>query len=689
MKSRYEILKRCVLLTVWTLFFYPTVAQDTLTVASDPRAVILFYSGAQVTEEIEVETNNQELILHVQNLPLDIDLNRISTTVKGGFDVIEVDHSYYLPNVESTEFNKESDVFDDLRYELDELYRERDVYLVERNMIYENKKIENTAQGSLPKDLAALSDFYRTKLMEINERLSDVDKRIDAKVNEIDEQSKKLLEVQSRDSRPYLNLFISIRSDEPIRGELILDYFVSQAGWNPNYDFRATGISDSIRIDYKAEIFQSTGHDWEDVKITLSQANPEARAVKPTVMIWRLDKPFPYERSTSTQPGSISGTVTGKNGLVIPNSLVSLMYSNRIINSQMTTSSGGFSFRELPPGNYQLFIRAFGYEDQTKPVSARANSNTHTQVDLRWRGEVYNGQLEEEIMREVVYEAPQAVTSGEGLTSLPQRDVASIASNAAGVYQIDYGTGINIRGGRRGATDVYIDGLKVRGVSSLPQSAMSRNGNWTTAAPFKVVSAEPIELKETPSGLEFTLENKISLSSNGKDRNIRYLAVEIKSEFIHHLFPMIDNDAFVEATIPEFRTLGLVDANINLYFDGKFVGEAQLIIQEFGDTLYIPMGRDKGITMRKTTVDAQRIKNFMQSIRYVVTQKIEIRNDKARTVQLVIHDQIPVTFDERISINFVGEMDGKHNVQSGEITWEFDLESNSKWNREYTYEIKY
>ena len=66
----------------------------------------------------------------------------------------------------------------------------------------------------------------------------------------------------------------------------------------------------------------------------------------------------------------------------------------------------------------------------------------------------------------------KTVTSEE-IKAMPTRSVASVAATAAGVYQADEGSSLNVRGSRSDATDYYVDGIKVRG-SALPQSAIEQ-----------------------------------------------------------------------------------------------------------------------------------------------------------------------------------------------------------------------
>ena len=67
----------------------------------------------------------------------------------------------------------------------------------------------------------------------------------------------------------------------------------------------------------------------------------------------------------------------------------------------------------------------------------------------------------------------KTVTSEE-IRSMPTRSVTSVAATAAGVYQSDEGSSVNVRGSRSEAVDYYVDGVKVRGSLALPQSAIEQ-----------------------------------------------------------------------------------------------------------------------------------------------------------------------------------------------------------------------
>ena len=93
----------------------------------------------------------------------------------------------------------------------------------------------------------------------------------------------------NRPAKTRYHILVTTYSDVAAYGKIKLNYLVSNAGWIPAYDLRAENTTDPMSITYKAHVFQSTGEDWDKVKLTLSTYNQDVFAEKPTIGIWRLD----------------------------------------------------------------------------------------------------------------------------------------------------------------------------------------------------------------------------------------------------------------------------------------------------------------------------------------------------------------------------------------------------------------
>ena len=64
-------------------------------------------------------------------------------------------------------------------------------------------------------------------------------------------------------------------------GKIRLNYLVSSVTWRPEYKVRAGKVSEDVQVDYLANLKQHSGEDWNQVKMTLSTAQPMLNASPP------------------------------------------------------------------------------------------------------------------------------------------------------------------------------------------------------------------------------------------------------------------------------------------------------------------------------------------------------------------------------------------------------------------------
>jgi uncharacterized protein (TIGR02231 family) len=67
-----------------------------------------------------------------------------------------------------------------------------------------------------------------------------------------------------------------------------ISYFAQGASWHPVYDIRAKDVKSPVSLLYKAMVNQSTGENWENVRVALSTGNPSLGGTKPQLQPWFL-----------------------------------------------------------------------------------------------------------------------------------------------------------------------------------------------------------------------------------------------------------------------------------------------------------------------------------------------------------------------------------------------------------------
>jgi len=159
-----------------------------------------------------------------------------------------------------------------------------------------------------------------------------------------------------------------------------------------------------------------------------------------------------------------------------------------------------------------------GYQTSvTQGVLVTTDKITFLNIQMSSKSEL----LEEIVVKE--YKVPLikedetstgATVTKEDIENLPTRNVTSIVSTSAGVYQSDEGEDVNVKGSRSEATDYYIDGVKVRGSSALPTAAIEQVNVVTGGVPAKYGDATGGIINITTRGPSPTFSGGIELESS-------------------------------------------------------------------------------------------------------------------------------------------------------------------------------
>lgn len=198
---------------------------------------------------------------------------------------------------------------------------------------------------------------------------------------------------------------------------------------------------------------------------------------------------FFLSASLAAQVGEIQGKVTDPDlGEGLPFATVTVTVNGSLLGAQ-TDFDGFYSIKPLPPGQYDVSVMYVGYRTAvTKDVIVSADKITFLDIDLLTESEL----LDEIVVVEYKVPLMQADETSTGATvtreeiaNLPTRNVTSIASTTAGVYQADEGRDVNVKGARSEATDYYVDGIKVRGSTAVPAAAIEQMSVITGGVPAK------------------------------------------------------------------------------------------------------------------------------------------------------------------------------------------------------------
>ncbi len=216
--------------------------------------------------------------------------------------------------------------------------------------------------------------------------------------------------------------------------------------------------------------------------------------------------------------GTLTGTVIDEsNGEPVPFANVVVMQAGQQVTGASTDFDGKYKIKAVKPGNdYVVKTSVVGFTAQEKRgVIVKANQNVF--VDFKLSAGV---KLDEVVV--IDYEVPlierdggaKTTVTGKDIEKMPSRGAAAAVTTAAGVQDNDGAIG-SIRGTRDNSTDTYIDGVKVRGSSNLPQAAYEQVQVLTGGIPAQYGDATGGIISITTKGAARTTSGGIELVSSG------------------------------------------------------------------------------------------------------------------------------------------------------------------------------
>ncbi len=272
-------------------------------IATQITAVTVYTDRALITRQGTINLTGTERQLILLDLPPTLDPESIRISGKGQIPVklegVTTDRQYTVEPVVERIAELTAEI-DRLETEKRHLQYQINTLALQSSFIYGlREKTETTFSRSLASQQIGLEDtqnlltFIGTKNSEYalaTEDLQHQQRQIDKRLKSLQLQ---LREVQTPYSKESLELRVGIEPTGAGEFQLEVVYVINHASWTPLYDLRVQSASNTIQLNYLAEITQTTGEDWSNVNLILSTAKPGLGTLPPKLDPWYIDVPKP------------------------------------------------------------------------------------------------------------------------------------------------------------------------------------------------------------------------------------------------------------------------------------------------------------------------------------------------------------------------------------------------------------
>ncbi|MDR2885713.1 MAG: mucoidy inhibitor MuiA family protein [Rikenellaceae bacterium] len=270
-------------------------AQDKKTVASKLDQATVFFAGAELTHSASAALVKGENEINIEGLSPSIDLQSLKIKATGGAVVSASEFSVdYLSSAKApaAALKKLEDSLEVCKAAIARTDVELKLNAEMSTMLSAgvNKNVSGSEKGLGVDELAKAMSYFKSRSGELyTERLG-----LDKKKADLQETQKRLqAQIQQETGRAGKTsgvLRLSLTCPSAVTSAFTVSYYTRSANWTPYYDVTIASTDKPITFAGKAKVVQTTGLDWNKVRLTLSTATPTNGKTAPLFSAWFLQQ---------------------------------------------------------------------------------------------------------------------------------------------------------------------------------------------------------------------------------------------------------------------------------------------------------------------------------------------------------------------------------------------------------------
>ena len=288
------------------LFALKTSAEGNGPVKSRVREVCVFTSGARITSEGELQLQKGTQEIMIEGISAFADENSLTFRCNSEFSLLSI-RLQAADKAENAPGSEARVIEDSIRItsiRLNRIQHQQSALQEELNMLKANHKITGSGT-SHTSELEKAASFFRSRTEDILNRQYDAEQlkiKLQERLNLLQEKQQR---IAAGSTSGRLTAVVLLKSAQAGKAAFQIGYTCGNAGWTPLYDIQATGSSDKIGFLARASVWQTTGLNWNEVKMSLSTGNPAAGQQIPEI--------FPHYLSIhSPQPKARQAYLQGR-----------------------------------------------------------------------------------------------------------------------------------------------------------------------------------------------------------------------------------------------------------------------------------------------------------------------------------------------------------------------------------------
>lgn len=569
----------------------------------------------------------------------------------------------------------------------------------EEQVIYANRGISGRVNDLNLAQMKEISTYYRTRVTAIKNEIFRTNLKIKKRNEEVRTLQNQMAELNNVPEKEQGELKITFDAPVATTLDLVVSYQIQDAGWIPNYDIKSKDINAPLLLTYKAHVYQKTGNDWDNVRITLSTGNPTINVAKPSLGAKYLNFTNGYQptnpRATqrhryvfNPSVKQVTGTVVDQSGVPLPGANLVLKGTSK---GTQTDFDGYFSL-DVQNGQ-ELVVSYLGQLTQELPVYSSV-MNIRMEEDRSALEEVVVTAMGSKRDRSslgyaVSSVSPEALTgkvSGlaiEGEPNVRIRGTSAIRANSTPLYVVD---GVPVSDFEEGDLDMDA----IQSVEVLKGSMATELYGARGADGIIVITTKKSNTQDDVTNTKFIIKKPYSIASDGDITAIEINTFNLDAVYEYFAAPIVNENVFLTTIFKNWEQYNLMPGEASVYFKGTYAGKTTIDPYTTKKEMTVSLGIDQNITVTRKQNKDFKNKSFTGGTRILDrTYDIEVKNNKGAAIDLVLMDRIPVSQNSAIKVSDMETFDADYEDKKGLLTWKMHLEQKETAKKSFSFRIKY
>ena len=256
--------------------------------------VTLFLQGAELQGQatVSLKKGESEIVLTGIADGIKPDSINVGFDVKSNVKILSVslDEKHPKLNENSSEINALDQQLLQLQNKLNTTIVQlkavnEQIELLKGNRLEKLTKIDNDDLAQLKK----VMDFIKTNLVVALNEQYQLQQEIEQLTFQITECQTKIDKQKPAKEALVSAVIVKVHAQNDITLPVTLSYITNKAGWKPVYDIQVMDIDSPLQLTYKADIYQNSGIDWQDINFSLSTSQLRESLKSSELWTWHIN----------------------------------------------------------------------------------------------------------------------------------------------------------------------------------------------------------------------------------------------------------------------------------------------------------------------------------------------------------------------------------------------------------------